>query len=174
MHKRACYLLVLFSVISFNSLSSEKILKDYLGDYYQLGTGRLSIFFIDIYDISLFSQTKDYLKDKPFAIVINYLRDIKSNQIVDSSIDEIKRISNPSKGEIENYRSVLTSLFPNIYRGDQLIGIKKTNSDGVFFYNEKTIGKINDEELLDNFFDIWLSEKTSHPELRDKLIMRYE
>ena len=174
MHKRADYLLILFSVISFNSLSSEKILKDYLSDYYQLGTGKLSIFFIDIYDISLFSQTKDYLKDKPFAIVINYLRDLKSNQIVDSSIDEITRMSSPSGDDLENYRSIFTSLFPNIYSGDQLIGIRTANNDGVFFHNKKPIGKINDEKLVDSFFDIWLSDETSNPELREKLLMSYE
>jgi hypothetical protein len=174
MHKKVSYLLILLSVISFNSHSSEKILKDYLGDYYQLGTGKLSIFFIDIYDIKLFSKTKDYSKDKPFAIEINYLKDVKSTQIVDTSISEIKKIAKPSEDELENYRSILASLFPNIYSGDQLIGIKTANSDGVFFYNKKRIGKINDEKLVDSFFDIWLSEKTSHPELREKLLMSYE
>ena len=174
MHKKVSYLLILLSVISFNSHSSEKILKDYLGDYYQLGTGKLSIFFIDIYDIKLFSKTKDYSKDKPFAIEINYLKDVKSTQIVDTSISEIKRISKPSPDELEKYRSILASLFPNIYSGDQLIGIKTANSDGIFFYNKKRIGKINDEKLVDSFFDIWLSEKTSHPELREKLLMSYE
>ncbi len=174
MRKKVSYLLILLSVISLSSNSSEKIFKDYLGDYYQLGTGKLSIFFIDIYNIKLFSKTKDYSKDKPFAIEINYLKDVKSTQIVDSSINEIKRISKPSRDELENYRSILASLFPNIYSGDQLIGIKTTNSDGVFFYNKKRIGKINDEKLVDSFFDIWLSEKTSHPELREKLLMSYE
>ena len=174
MHKKVSYLLILLSVISFNSHSSEKILKDYLGDYYQLGTGKLSIFFIDIYNIKLFSKTKDYSKDKPFAIEINYLKDVKSTQIVDTSISEIKRISKPSEDELENYRSILSSLFPNIYSGDQLIGIKTADNDGVFFYNKKRIGKINNEKLVDSFFDIWLSEKTSHPELREKLLISYE
>jgi len=174
MHKKANYFLILLSVISFNSLSAEKIFKEYLGDYYQLGTGKLSIFFMDIYDISLFSQTKVYSKNKPFAIEINYLKDIKSSQIVDRSINEIKRISNSSRDELENYRSIFTSLFPDIYSGDQLIGIKTANNDGVFFYNKKPIGKIKDEKLVDKFFDIWLSEKTSHPELREKLLMNYE
>jgi hypothetical protein len=102
------------------------------------------------------------------------LKDVESTQIVDSSINEIKRISKPSSDELENYRSILASLFPNINSGDQLIGIKTANSDGVFFYNMKLIGKINDEKLVDSFFDIWLSEKTSHPELREKLLMGYE
>ena len=174
MHKKVSYLLIFLSVISFNSHSSEKILKDYLGVYYQLGTGKLSIFFIDIYDIKLFSKTKDYSKDKPFAIEINYLKDVKSTQIVDTSISEIKRISKPSEDELENYKSILTNLFPNIYSGDQLIGIKTANNNGVFFYNKERIGKINDEKLVDSFFDIWLSEKTSHPKLREKLLMNYE
>ena len=174
MRKKVSYLLILLSVISFNSYSSEKIFKDYLGDYYQLGTAKLSIFFIDIYDIKLFSKTKSYSKDKPFAIEINYLKDVESTQIVDSSINEIKRISKPSSDELENYRSILASLFPNINSGDQLIGIKTANGDGVFFYNMKLIGKITDEKLVGSFFDIWLSEKTSHPELREKLLMGYE
>ena len=174
MRKKVSYLLILLSVISFNSYSSEKILKDYLGDYYQLGTAKLSIFFIDIYDIKLFSKTKSYSKDEPFAIEINYLKDVESTQIVDSSINEIKRISKPSSDELENYRSILASLFPNINSGDQLIGIKTANGDGVFFYNMKLIGKITDEKLVGSFFDIWLSEKTSHPELREKLLMGYE
>jgi hypothetical protein len=108
MHKKVSYLLILFSVISFNSHSSETILKDYLGDYYQLGTGKLSIFFIDIYDIKLFSKTESYSKDKPFAIEINYLKDVKSTQIVDSSINEIKRISKPSRDELEKIQIYLS------------------------------------------------------------------
>jgi len=44
----------------------------------------------------------------------------------------------------------------------------------VFFHNKKPIGKINDEKLVDSFFDIWLSDETSNPELREKLLMSYE
>ena len=83
-------------------------------------------------------------------------------------------MSSPSGDELENYRSIFTSLFPNIYSGDQLIGIRTANNDGVFFHNKKPIGKINDEKLVDSFFDIWLSDETSNPELREKLLMSYE
>jgi hypothetical protein len=87
---------------------------------------------------------------------------------------KLKEYPNPLVMSLKKYRSILASLFPNIYSGDQLIGIKTANSDGIFFYNKKWIGKINDEKLVDSFFDIWLSEKTSHPELREKLLMSYE
>ncbi len=44
------------------------------------------------------------------------------------------------------------------------------NGKAIFYLNNKFIGKINDTQLAQYFFDIWLSPKTSDPKMRQALL----
>ena len=51
-----------------------------------------------------------------------------------------------------------------------LTGLHTREGHTVFFENGAEIGRIKDSEFSKRFFDIWLHEKTSAPDLRRKLL----
>jgi hypothetical protein len=64
----------------------------------------------------------------------------------------------------------LIQVFPDIQKGDRLIGLYDPQMPSQFFLNGKLIGVIDDAVLSRHFFDIWLSEETSKPQLRLQLL----
>ena len=66
---------------------------------------------------------------------------------------------------------MLSKIFPDVVEGDEIIGVSDPSEGARFFLNDLLIGTITDQNLSRRFFDIWLSEKTSEPEIR-KLLMR--
>ena len=64
----------------------------------------------------------------------------------------------------------MTKIFPDIKQGDALIGVSVPGKEARFYNREKLIATVPDPEFAKAFFDIWLSEKSSEPKLRLKLL----
>jgi hypothetical protein len=64
----------------------------------------------------------------------------------------------------------MKTTFPDVKKGDQLIGIHRPDGSASFTLNGKSIGEIRDEEFTRLFFGIWLSPRTSEPKMRNALI----
>lgn len=135
-----------------------------------VGEGRLSVLFWDIYEIQLFSSDGRYDPQQPVALVLNYLRSVSGRDIAEASIDEIRKQGVFDTGTIADWHAQLTQLFPDIAKGDQLVGSFDPNTGSQFHLNGTLIGVIDDPELSRRFFDIWLSEATSQPRLREQLL----
>ena len=62
------------------------------------------------------------------------------------------------------------NLWRDVKKGDMLSA--ELHSDGLisFYFNQQPLGKTSDPKLGPAFFDIWLSEKTTAPELRQLLL----
>jgi hypothetical protein len=135
-----------------------------------VGEGRLSVLFWDIYEIQLFSGDGRYDPQRPVALVLNYLRPVSGRDIADTSIDEIRKLGVSDAVTIAKWQAQLIQLFPDIAKGDRLIGSFDPDTGSQFHLNGALIGVIDDPELSRRFFDIWLSEATSQPRLRRQLL----
>ena len=54
--------------------------------------------------------------------------------------------------------------------GDSLTLWVNTQGDSHFYFGDKKLGQIQDETFGEAFLAIWLSERTSEPELRQGLL----
>ena len=61
-------------------------------------------------------------------------------------------------------------VFADVKEGDRLIGVATAARTAKFFYNGAYRGEIADPAFTDAFFGIWLSEKSSQPGMRDRLL----
>ena len=135
-----------------------------------VGTGRLTVWFWDIYNIQLWAPDGQYRPDKPFALELQYLRSVDRKTIAETSVEEIQQQANLELDLLADWQMQLIQVFPDIQRGDRLIGLYHPQMPSQFFLNGKLIGEIDDADLSRHFFDIWLSEETSKPQLRLQLL----
>ena len=61
-------------------------------------------------------------------------------------------------------------IFPDVTPGTVLTGIYIPEKETIFFDNQREIGRIRDPDFGRRFFDIWLGEGSSAPDLRKKLL----
>lgn len=157
-------------LLLMHSAQANTGLERRLGEPLLIGEGRLSVLFWDVYDIKLYSVTERFEANRPFALVLHYLRVVDADDIVDASMQEMQRQSAIAPEQYAQWKKQLVALFPNIVAGDRLVGIFHPERGGEFFLNDALIGEISDLQLSRRFFDIWLGENTSRPALRQQLL----
>ena len=135
-----------------------------------VGKTRLKVFFWDIYDASLIAPNGQFSKDKPFALELRYLRDFKGKEIASRSVDEMRRLGVKDEVKLAAWYQEMHDLFPDVKQGESITGVVDENKVSHFYYNDKLLGKVYDKEFSRWFFDIWLSENTSEPEMRADLL----
>lgn len=62
-------------------------------------------------------------------------------------------------------------IFPDVRPGDHIVGVQLPD-EARFFYNDRSLGTVDDPAFARAFFAIWLDAKTSAPELRAALLKR--
>jgi hypothetical protein len=139
-----------------------------------IGRGKLTYWGFDVYLASLWaseaSVNAEQWQMQRIALELNYLRDFKGADIAKSSIDEIHAQSPLPKSKATLWLKTLEDIFPNTNKGQTLVGIYIPNVGAQFLYENALIGEIKDLELAKRFFDIWLSQETSAPQLRKRLL----
>ena len=139
-------------------------------DLMLVGQSRLSILFWDIYDIGLYAPGGSYESVKPFALSLSYLRDVSGSDITKWSLEEMQKQGADNESNLAAWKTELNRIFRDVVKGDELIGISHSYDEAQFFLNGVSIGTMTDQGLIRRFFEIWLSETTSRPEIREALI----
>ena len=139
-------------------------------DLMLVGQSRLSILFWDIYDIGLYAPGGSYESVKPFALSLSYLRDVSGADITKWSLEEMQKQGADDESDLAAWKTELNRIFRDVVKGDELIGISHSYEEAQFFLNGVSIGTMSDQRLILRFFDIWLSETTSRPEIRESLM----
>lgn len=135
-----------------------------------VGSGRMEVMFLDIYDATLYAPQGQWQADKPFALSLHYLRDIEGRKIADTSASEMRNLGMTDEIKLATWHSQMRDIFPDVDKGTILTGVYTENGESVFFRQGQEIGRIKDPEFGRYFFQIWLSEKTRAPELRADLL----
>ena len=134
------------------------------------GEAVLRFFGLKVYDVRLWTQMKPFTHSEPFAIELVYDMAIKGKDIADRSVKEMRAQGVSDEAKLRRWGDEMTKIFPDIKHGDTLIGVSIPAKEARFYNREKLIATIPDPEFAKAFFDIWLSEKTSVPKVRLKLL----
>lgn len=138
-----------------------------LADLKEVGRTELNWIFWKVYDIRLLSADGRYQPQQyPLAIAIKYARDISSQQLVESTVEEWSRQSIDWK---PIWQTTLAKLWPDVTEGDEIILRVEPDLRSHFYFNNKMIGRIEDSQFAPAFLSIWLSENTRQPQLRNRL-----
>lgn len=148
-------------------------LKDLLPQQRLVGKTRLTVWGFQVYDARLWAAPgvkAEQLPSQPFALELAYLREFDNTDIAERSIKEMRRSAAIGDAQAAAWTADMLRIFPNVKRGDRLMGVNQPGKGVLFFVNGKPGGEIRDVEFARLFFGIWLSDKTSEPQMRDALL----
>ncbi len=125
---------------------------------------------LKVYDVRLWTPMKPFTYADPFVVELVYDMSLKGKDIADRSVKEMRAQGFKDETKLKRWGEQMTKIFPDIKSGDTLIGLSIPGKEARFYNREKLIATVPDPEFAKAFFDIWLSEKSSEPQLRLKLL----
>jgi Chalcone isomerase-like len=166
-----CLYMLPLAVIADTPLRPE--IRAVLVDAKYTGSARLSIWGFEIYQANLWTvggfSAQDY-SQHAFALELEYLRNFSSDAIAKRSIQEMQRVGGFSVTQADQWQAQLRTLIPDVKKGDRITGINRPGLGAGFFVNGQATGEVSNAEFSRLFFGIWLSPKTSEPQLRQSLL----
>lgn len=134
------------------------------------GEGTMRFFGMKVYDIRLWTGMQRFTHAEPFALELIYDMTLKGRDIAERSVTEMRGIGIKDEAKLKRWGEEMAKAFPDVKAGDALIGVSIPGKEARFYNREKLIAAIPDPEFAKAFFDIWLSDKTSAPSVRSKLL----
>ena len=137
-----------------------------------VGQGRLRWFGLTVYDARLWSPASagEDLLLQPFGLELEYARAFTGEKIAERSIAEMARIGTFAPDRARQWLDTMKRLFPDVGPGDRITGVQRNGEEALFFHNGAPRGALSDGEFTRLFFGIWLSPRTSAPQLREQLL----
>lgn len=138
-----------------------------------LGQSRLRFFGLHVYDIRLWAPAAmrgdDALRSSA-ALEIEYARHLKGPSIAERSLTEMQRVGDVNASDGERWLAQMKQLFPDVQAGDRITGVHRPGEGARFHFNGRLVGEVRDAAFGRLFFGIWLSPRTSEPQLRSALL----
>ena len=132
------------------------------------GEGEMRWFGLKIYDAALWTAGSP--DAAPHALAIRYARAIPASRLVETSVDEIRRLGERDEQRLSRWRALLAAALPSVSPGDTLVGLHRPGRDALFWHQGRLTARIDDADLARAFFAIWLDERTLDPGLRARLL----
>ncbi|QYK14337.1 chalcone isomerase family protein [Shewanella rhizosphaerae] len=155
------YLLLLLLSLSAQAADLDRLHK--------IGSAEMQYLFWTLYRAELYSAQPDYEASADKALKINYYRDIESDQLIEATLEQWRHLGY-SDQQITSWQRHIQGLWPNVREGDSLTLWVNSQGDSYFYFGDKPLGQIQDRTFGEAFLAIWLSERTSEPELRQGLL----
>lgn len=137
-----------------------------------IGVGEFRVFGFGVYNARLWSATRPLAPDQPFALELIYQRSISRDDLVQASVDEIKRLSGASVSaeQLDRWRGQMQQSFVDVHAGTRITGVYVPEEGARFFVGQHQQHEVRDPQFAKAFFDIWLDPRTRNPELRQQLL----
>ena len=136
-----------------------------------VGGGLLRIFGFQVYNAYLWTpEGASFDPAKPHVLDIHYLRTFSAKQLAERSIDEMRGQGTGNEAVYPKWIAEMQRVFADVKEGDRLIGVATPARTAKFFHNGTYRGEVADAAFTDAFFGIWLSEKSSQPGMRERLL----
>lgn len=164
-------LILLFTNIKAYGQEIHKEILQNLVSPNLIGQYDLKVVGLNVYNIKLWSQNKNFSYNDKFAIEINYKMNFSRENLVKRSIEEIKRIQNiTDENQLTVYHWEFMKIFLDVKKGDCKVLVFIPQKGVELFYNHKSVGKITEPKLARYFVDIWLSKNSSYPKMTKTIL----
>ena len=149
---------------------SGPILANPVEELEPVGSATLKVLFWSIYSSTLYTDDGIYTGIEPdLALQITYRRRISKIDLLDRTEEEWENTSRNQRSW-KGWLTQLDKILPDVERGDVLVLRVSNSLASLFFFNNSLIGTIEDQDFTKDFLALWLSERSSYPKLRNKLV----
>ena len=136
----------------------NSLILEAIPDAQMLGSVRYKYMFWELYDASLYSAQQPFSIEQPFSLKLDYLRNLKGEKIAERSIEEMRKLGFKDERQLDKWSQALHGMFPDVQKGDFIVGIKNQSGETIFYKNHQKLGEIDDPVFSRIFFSIWLGE----------------
>lgn len=139
------------------------------------GSAKLRFLGMDIYEARLWTPSgfnAGAYAQQPFALELIYQRGLSGKLIAERSIKEMRRQGSLGAEREQAWLDAMVQAFPDVKNGDRITGLHTPGVGARFWFNGQSRGAVRDADFSRTFFGIWLSDATSEPQLRAKLLGR--
>jgi len=137
------------------------------------GEGRLRFLGLHVYDALLWAPLPLSGLDverTALALELRYARTLRGGLIAERSITEMRRVGSFDDEQAQRWLAALKQIFPDVNAGDRITGVHRPGEGARFHVNGRLAGEVRDPLFARLFFGIWLSSRTSEPQLRAALL----
>lgn len=160
---------IALGVFSTSATASQCVVDEF-ENLQKVGETRLSVWFWDVYDAELRTDTGALDSAEQRALQLSYLRDIKAKDLVDTTADEWERLGITISDEHQLWLSELREMWPNVKEGDCITLLETEQGHAKFFGPSGELGEISSAQFTDDFLAIWLDENSRFKDARNELI----
>lgn len=121
-----------------------------------VGSGNYSKLGFNIYQARLWAPQGDFKRSEPYALQVEYKRDLSKDTMVDAVMEDIRAQKKADATTMDKWESQLARVMPAVRKGDELVGVSEPGKPARLFYNGQQIASISDKRLAESFFNIWL------------------
>lgn len=152
--------------------------KTELARFREVGRGEMDWWFMTLYRARLLTPDGSYQPNSfPQQLEIQYYRDIPASRLLEATKHQWLHLGY-DREQISAWLALLEGLWPDVKQGDRLSFVANGPQRGHFLFNDKPLAAIVIDEsassehkrFADAFLAIWLSERSSRPQLRAQLI----
>ncbi|WP_335912580.1 MULTISPECIES: hypothetical protein [Shewanella] len=152
--------------------------KAELASFREVGRGEMDWWFITLYRARLLTPDGSYQPNSfPQQLEIQYYRDIPASRLLEATKHQWLHLGY-DREQISAWLALLEDIWPDVEQGDRLSFVASGPQRGHFLFNDKPLAAIVIDEsassehkrFADAFLAIWLSERSSRPQLRAQLI----
>ena len=123
-----------------------------------------------LYQAALKTRTGEYQERQyPLYLELTYARPLKSEWILQATDQQWQHLG-VAEEKRQAWLDDLATLLPDVQTGDRLALYMPSAQQHQFYHNGKVLGRVNDPTFAEQFLAIWLSPRTSRPEIRAQLI----
>lgn len=159
-----------YTMLGITPLYAAEYINNHVVDAEIVGQGRARMMFWDVYDAKLYAPNGVYDDNKPLALELSYLQELKGEKIADHAAEEMRRFGYNDETRLSSWHKQMNSFFPDVTEGSVVTGVYTGNGTTVFYKDGNKIGRIEDPAFGKEFFRIWLDARTSMPALRQSLL----
>lgn len=136
----------------------------------QWGSGEMTWFGLALYRATLWVAGESP-ETSTSALQLDYLRDIPRERLVQTSLDEMRRLG-ADEAQLKRWESDLRRVFPDVKAGESIVGVHHPGRGAGFYHQGQATGDVSDAEFARRFFAIWLDPASRSPSLRATLLKR--
>jgi hypothetical protein len=126
---------------------------------------------ITAYTAQLWTDASHWNMNVPFALTLTYGMHFSTDGMVSRTREELKHVDPALSDDVLSaYVAKLDKAFPPVAPDDRITALSLPGGHARFYYNGTLTATIDDPDLNRDFFSIWLSPRSSDPELEAKLV----
>lgn len=138
-------------------------------NYQKVGEATFSFLWNDVYSSVLKTPSGSYVKGGAAILVNTYHMNFSSDELFDSTRDELARVSDASNDTLDGWMKQLAGVYPDVKEGEKIRAEYDGEESVKLFYQESPIGTLKGAEFAQAFLGIWVSEKSRSSSFSKKL-----